>query len=321
MTIVTYSVSGDFSNGLDIVQFLSEVKNNATITKTLKSTRKKGDSFKLNFQGNLTAGETTELNNIVANHVPDGTVLLNTTSVFRTISPTTADDHLSRFPRGTVWANTNTDNVYFSTDDATGAAVWKNLTLGPTGSTGPTGPTGFNGTTGSFGPTGPTGPEGGPPGPTGSTGVSAEYWILVDQQATGTDGGTFTSGAWQTRTVNAVQYSDGASVSLSSNQITLNTGKYLISAYAPAHRVDKHQIRLRNITGSITEAIGTSADSPNSGNASTSVSLLTHVVNPGSSTVYEIQHYATVTRNNDGFGIANGITNEIYTAITITKNL
>lgn len=46
--------------------------------------------------------------------------------------------------------------------------------------------------------------------------------VIQDQKSSGTDGGTFTSGAWRTRTLNTtVLNTIGAGFSLSSNQFTL----------------------------------------------------------------------------------------------------
>jgi hypothetical protein len=61
---------------------------------------------------------------------------------------------------------------------------------------------------------------------------------IKDEKSSGTASGTFTSGAWQTRTLNTVS-GDTAMVSLSSNQFTLGVGTYQIIAKAPAFDVSQ----------------------------------------------------------------------------------
>ena len=77
-----------------------------------------------------------------------------------------------------------------------------------------------------------------------------------DEKASGTGGGTFTSGSFQTRTLNTSVTNEISGASLSSNQITLPSGTYFIFASAPAFRVNEHKAKLRNITDSSDTIIG-----------------------------------------------------------------
>ena len=81
-------------------------------------------------------------------------------------------------------------------------------------------------------------------------GKFASYAIIGDQKSAGTEGGTFTSGAWQTRDLNTEISDPDGIISISSNQFTLAAGTYLVNASAPAHKVNGHQIRLYNTTDS-----------------------------------------------------------------------
>ena len=78
------------------------------------------------------------------------------------------------------------------------------------------------------------------------------YAVIADQKTSGTDGGTFTSGAWRTRDLNTEVTDVDNIVSISSNQFTLQAGTYLIKARATAYDCDRHQLRLRNITDGTT---------------------------------------------------------------------
>jgi hypothetical protein len=78
-----------------------------------------------------------------------------------------------------------------------------------------------------------------------------------DEKSAGTDGGAFTSGSFQTRTLNTVMTNEISGASLSSNQIILPSGTYYIEALAPAVYVDRHKTKLRNITDSTDTLIGT----------------------------------------------------------------
>ena len=144
------------------------------------------------------------------------------------------------------------------------------------------------------------------------------FTTIWEQESTGTNGGTFTSGAWQTRILNSITNINNT-VALSNNQFTLSPGIYTIAATAPAYKVDNHQIRLQNITNSVTTLMGTSAFSPNSGGSMTS-SYINGQFAVSIPMVFEIQHMCTTTEANDGLGIASGFGNEIYTIVKITNN-
>ncbi len=55
--------------------------------------------------------------------------------------------------------------------------------------------------------------------------------VVVDEKAANTSGGTFTSGAWQTRTLNTLTVNDDGIASLSDDQITLPAGTYEIEIW------------------------------------------------------------------------------------------
>lgn len=140
---------------------------------------------------------------------------------------------------------------------------------------------------------------------------------LKDVKPSGTGGGTFTAGSWQTRTLNTVE-GDSSIVSLNANQFTLGPGKYEIEATAPAYNVNFHKAKIRNITDSTDSIIGMSQYVAN-GAADTGESFISGVINITSSKTFELQHRCSTTAT-DGFGRAVTFgDNEVYTQLKIVK--
>lgn len=149
------------------------------------------------------------------------------------------------------------------------------------------------------------------------------YAIFQDEKSAGTDGGTFTASAWQTRVLNTTHATAGSGITLASNQITLAKGyKYLIEAKAPARMVDSHKLKFRNITDSTDDIIGPSALARSAGNE-TGFAFLRGVINlvaAGTNKTFELQHYCNATRATDGFGLAYNLSvTEVYAQIKVVR--
>lgn len=140
---------------------------------------------------------------------------------------------------------------------------------------------------------------------------------IKDVKASGSNGGTFTSGAWQTRDLNDLS-GDTEFVSLSSNQFVLQPGKYITRSLAPAHNANIHKAKLRNITDSTDDIMGKVAHSASSSVATdSSVTGVIEILVP---TTFEIQHRCAVTKATNGFGAAASFgVDEVYTTVEITK--
>lgn len=142
--------------------------------------------------------------------------------------------------------------------------------------------------------------------------------ILKEEQPSGTEGGTFTSGAWQTRVLNTVA-GDTSFVSLSSNQFTLPKGKYRITGSAPAYQVNRHRTALYDVTNSSYVEYGENELSWASGVVVTR-SRVTAVISINSSTTYELRHRCQTTKTNDGLGKNSSFgVNEVQSVVEITK--
>ena len=153
-------------------------------------------------------------------------------------------------------------------------------------------------------------------------GLFSSYAIIADQQTSGTEGGTFTSGAWRTRDLNTEIADPDGIVSISSNQFTLGAGSYLIKWSAIGARVQRHKAALYDVTGTAYIEYGdTRWGDTYDGEADPSTGM--GRVTPSGTNVYEIHHQCETTYATYGFGIAGGADTgsvvEKYTFVEIYK--
>jgi hypothetical protein len=152
------------------------------------------------------------------------------------------------------------------------------------------------------------------------SGGALDYIRLEDQKAQNTVGGTFTSGAWQTRVLNTEVTDTGGHCSLASNQFTLAAGTYEIFAAAPASFVDGHQARLFNVTDTALVILGqNSYSSANETDITMTPAIVRGVFTIGASKALEIQHRCQVTRANNGFGAEMNWATEVFTVVELWK--
>jgi len=153
--------------------------------------------------------------------------------------------------------------------------------------------------------------------------LSGHYISIEDQKSSGTNGGTFTSGAWQTRDLNTEVSDTGGHASIASNQITLAAGTYIVNALVPAANVVRHQARLYNVTGGAVLLLGTSERCGSSASTPADFiqtpSRIKGLIDLTASAVLEVQHYCVTTGTSTGFGYAAGITTEVYTTIELIR--
>tara|TARA_R100000278_G_scaffold44840_1_gene39036 strand:- start:1018 stop:2013 length:996 start_codon:yes stop_codon:yes gene_type:complete len=165
-------------------------------------------------------------------------------------------------------------------------------------------------------------------GQNGQNGTNASIKVatLKDENTSATGGGTFTTDAWQTRTLNTEVDPDNI-VTLSNNQFTLAAGSYHITWSCPAYRVNTHQAKLKNITDTI-NYYGEMAYAYNNSAATQTVSAGSAVLTITGSKVFEIQHQSESTRDNSGFGIGvltsfdaetGDSLKNVYSQVTITQ--
>jgi hypothetical protein len=139
-----------------------------------------------------------------------------------------------------------------------------------------------------------------------------EILHVRDEQAQNTAGGTFTSGAWRTRTLNTVKANTIGGASLSGNQITLPAGTYWCDITCPAYYMDNHHARLQSISGTSTTILGTSETAISSAYGSQTRSFIRGRFTLAQATVLEVQHQCKSTRNTNGLGAAANFATEVY---------
>jgi len=152
--------------------------------------------------------------------------------------------------------------------------------------------------------------------------TSAKYVISVaritDSKTSGTNGGTFTSGAWRTRDLNSIEDDPDSIVTLSSNQFTLGAGTYLIQWSAPAYKVEHHKTQLYDVTGATDLAKGTSEYNA-TGSSIQTISVGFDVVTLTANNTFEIQHRCHTTASSNGLGVCASFAAEKYAMVTIFK--
>lgn len=142
--------------------------------------------------------------------------------------------------------------------------------------------------------------------------------LIADTKSQNTGGGTFTSAAWRTRTLNT-EISDLNNIcSLSSDIFTLSSGTYLIEWTAPAYACDRHQTRLYDTTNSAVIQYG-NGNYANSSNAIENLSVGSAIVVISSDTGYKIEHQCGTDSVTQGFGVEANIGTEVYAQVKITK--
>ena len=155
-----------------------------------------------------------------------------------------------------------------------------------------------------------------------STGLSnpfVSYAYYEEQESSGTDAGTMTSGTWHVRALNTEVADPDNIGSLSGNKVTLQAGTYFARWTAPAREVDRHQTRLYNDTDSSQIAMGATYQTHYSGDASTGTSTgATRFTISGTKDI-ALQHKCNYTTANYGQGLNNEFGINVYARLEIFK--
>lgn len=150
-------------------------------------------------------------------------------------------------------------------------------------------------------------------------GSAAPDMIVRDEKAANTAGGTFTSGAFQQRTLNTAVRNVISGASTGSNLFSLPAGTYYVEWEAPAYKVVKHQTRLLNATDATVVETGTTAYTAAADDVM-SVSRGGAVFTLSTLKSFQIDHQSSATRATDGFGIAANVgAKEVYTWVNVWK--
>jgi hypothetical protein len=149
-------------------------------------------------------------------------------------------------------------------------------------------------------------------------GLFDAYAHIVDQKSAGTAGGTISTGSFGTRDLNTELSDVDGIVSISSNQFTLQAGRYYIEAEAPAFYCNEHKIILRNVTDSTNDIIGANNYAAT---GTGSLAVLRGEITIAGAKAFAIQHRggnAAGGANTLGYGPSWGVV-EIYTQVRIWR--
>lgn len=149
-------------------------------------------------------------------------------------------------------------------------------------------------------------------------GASPLLLHVRDEKASGTNGGSFTSGAWQTRTLNTVKTNEISGASLASNLVTLPAGTYEIEASAPAYNCGRHQTRLYDTTGAAALVVGTS-EYAGSGDRPQTRSFVRGRFMLSVESVVRLDHRCQTTSNLIGLGVPGSFASEVYAEALIRE--
>ncbi|MBN9219535.1 MAG: collagen-like protein [Mesorhizobium sp.] len=144
--------------------------------------------------------------------------------------------------------------------------------------------------------------------------------IIEDQRTQNTNGGTATTGAYTTRTLNTTVRNNGSIASLSSNQITLGAGTYYFETegmqFYNASTGFLVKERIRNITDSTTVAESVNA---NGANFPCVYPRVSGIVTISGSKAFALQYYRTQTNGATDLGNPMNIGTETYARVKIWK--
>ncbi|MFY0625913.1 MAG: hypothetical protein JXR07_06450 [Reichenbachiella sp.] len=144
--------------------------------------------------------------------------------------------------------------------------------------------------------------------------------FVKDIKTSNTSGGTPGAG-WIVRDLNTTEGS--AFLTLNTNQITLESGEYIVEAFVPGYNnIDQHRAKLYNVSSTTDQILGTSevSNGNTSADETSNKSLIFGIVNIATNTTFEIQHIVTSSSTN-GFGLGSATIpeQEVYTVVKITK--
>ncbi len=148
--------------------------------------------------------------------------------------------------------------------------------------------------------------------------VAVPHVVVKDSKAQNTAGGTFTSGADQTRDLNTLDADSAGLATVASNQVTLPAGTYRFFIRAPGYQCGAHQAFLYNVTDSTEIKRGTTETS-GATSATTTASVIEGRMVLSGSRALEVRHRCTTTSTTNGFGLPANFAAEVYTVAEFWK--
>lgn len=138
------------------------------------------------------------------------------------------------------------------------------------------------------------------------------YILIQDQKTQNTPGGTFAPTTDVTRVLNTIVTDTTSTVSLSTNQFTLQAGTYRATIQATSGSANNHQAWLYNVTDAAIVARGTSSNS-------VCPSVITIRFTIAGAKAFEVRHRCASSSGSVGFGYQSNLGTEIYTTVLLEK--
>jgi len=144
-----------------------------------------------------------------------------------------------------------------------------------------------------------------------------------EEQASGVNGGTSTSGSFQTRVLNTVKTNEITGASLAANVITLPAGTYWVEAGCVARRAQNQKSRLRNTTDATTAVVGLNTNvNTDDTSENTMIAPCSGRFTIAGAKAFELQHQVELGLATIGLGAAAAFGEvEVYSDVKIWKVL
>lgn len=147
-----------------------------------------------------------------------------------------------------------------------------------------------------------------------------QYYVKVSNtQTQNTGGGTATSGAWRTSTINTENSDVGNVCSISSNVITLTSGTYIIRGSHPFFNTNASQARFYNTSDSTLVCNGTSIYNGNGSQNNIVCSFLYGTFTIAAQKNFELQYICSQTSSISGQGLVANLDTEVYAQLEFIK--
>lgn len=150
------------------------------------------------------------------------------------------------------------------------------------------------------------------------TSVSLPYIKCSNTQSSGTGGGTATSGSWLTVPLNTKDTDTGSIATLSSNQIAIPSGTYIVKAHCNFASTNKCQTRLFNISDNSLIITGSSQIASTGADYNIqSWAIGQFTIGATKTIAYQYQVQTTVSTN--GLGAPCSFGSEVFSVVELLK--
>jgi len=144
-------------------------------------------------------------------------------------------------------------------------------------------------------------------------GPGSQVLLVHDEKTQGTDGGSTSTGSWQTHDLNLVELNTISGASLATNQLTLPAGDYIASCHMAFFRTGEHiQCRIRDVDTPATLLLSVDISTDNStgiGGSQEQCPMVGSFTLSQARTV-EFQYQVSVANAGDGLGQSGTDTSE-----------